>query len=79
MSNESAPSPEVREYLRQLGKKGGTKGAATTNAKLTPKQKSLRAKKGGEASTAKLTPEQRRKRASDAARARWAAKEEKVE
>ena len=58
----------VRKYLSEIGKKGGTKGAAVTNAKLTSAQR----KRAGKKAAAALTPEARSKRASLAAKARWA-------
>ena len=49
-------TPEVREYFRQLGLRGGKLGGP----------------RGGRARAAKLTAEQRHEIASRAARARWA-------
>jgi general stress protein YciG len=46
----------VREYLREIGSRGGKAGGP----------------KGGRARAAKLTPERRREIARKAARARWA-------
>ena len=49
----------MREYLREIGSRGGKAGGP----------------KGGRARAAKLTPERRREIARKAARARWAKKD----
>jgi hypothetical protein len=56
LQNQSGLTPEVREYFRNLGLRGGKIGGPV----------------GGRARARKLTAEQRQKIASRAARARWA-------
>ena len=41
---------EVREFFRQMGKKGGSKGGKTAAANLTKAERSARAKKAAAAS-----------------------------
>lgn len=64
--------PEVRAYMAQIGSKGGKKGIAKVNAKLTTAKR----KRAGKKAAARLTPEERRERARQAARARWAKEKE---
>jgi hypothetical protein len=53
--------------MAELGRRGGPKGIAKVNAKLTTAQR----KRAGKKAAAKLTPEERKARASAAAKARW--------
>ena len=70
--NAEDVAPEVSDYLRRIGSRGGKLGAAVTNAKLSPAQRKRNAKKAGEASAESMTPEERSARASNAAAERWA-------
>jgi hypothetical protein len=90
MDEEKKLAEAMRLIGRRLGKTYGSKGAATTNAKLTtaqrrkagkksaasltPEQRQARAKRAGSEAAATLTPDQRSERARAAAAARWAKK-----
>lgn len=62
--------PEVSAYMSKIGRKGGKKGAATTNAILTSEVR----QEAGKKSAAALTPAERKSRAKKAAEAMWAKK-----
>jgi hypothetical protein len=48
-------SATVSQIMREMGRRGGIKGAATLNARLTPKQRSLSARKAAKARWANST------------------------
>ena len=61
--------PEVSAYMAKIGRKGGIKGIAVVNAKLTTAKRRRAGKKAMAAQ--KLTPEERSERARKAAAERW--------
>jgi hypothetical protein len=65
-------SPEVSAYLSGLGKRGGKIGGKKAAEKLSPTERSERAKKASDAVS--LTPKERSERAKKAAAARWGKK-----
>jgi hypothetical protein len=66
--------PEVSEYLRTIGRKGGKIGGKKAAENLGAAGRKQRAKKASEASIKALTPRQRTLRAKKAAQARWKGK-----
>ena len=60
--------PDVAEYFRKQGSKGGKKSAAA----LTPEQRIARAQKASKKAAANMTAEERRARALKAVAAREA-------
>jgi hypothetical protein len=66
--------PEISEYMRSIGKKGGKIGGKKTAENLGPAGRKQRAKKASDAAVKALTPRQRTLRAKKAAEARWKAK-----
>jgi Arc/MetJ family transcription regulator len=66
--------PEVSEYLRSIGKRGGRIGGKKAAENLGAAGRKQRAKKASEAATKALTPGQRELRAKKAAEARWKGK-----
>jgi general stress protein YciG len=42
---KKALSPEFREYLAEIGRKGGKKGGTTRAARMTPRERSASARK----------------------------------
>lgn len=60
--------PDVAEYFRKQGSKGGKKSAAA----LTPEQRIARAQKASKKAAANMTTEERRARAMKAVAAREA-------
>ena len=50
MEKKAGPSMEVREFFRQMGKKGGSKGGKMAAAGMTKVQRQARAKKAAAAS-----------------------------
>ena len=65
--------PEVAEYFRKQGSKGGKKSAAA----LTPEQRVARAQKASKQAAANMTAEERRARALKAVAAREAKRKTK--
>jgi hypothetical protein len=56
------PSMEVREFFRQMGKKGGSKGGKTAAKNMTKAQRSARARKAAAASAKVRTKKARERR-----------------
>jgi hypothetical protein len=69
--------PEISEYMRMIGKKGGSLGGKKSAELLSPTARKRRAKKAAAASIKALTPRQRQLRAKKAAEARWRAEKAK--
>jgi len=65
--------PDVAEYFRKQGSKGGKKSAAA----LTPEQRIARAQKASKKAAANMTAEERRARALKAVAAREAGRRAK--
>ncbi len=65
--------PDVAEYFRKQGSKGGKKSAAA----LTPEQRIARAQKASKKAAANMTAEERRARALKAVAAREAKRKAK--
>jgi hypothetical protein len=66
--------PEVSEYFRSIGRRGGRIGGKKAAENLGAAGRKRRAKKASDAATKALTPAQRKLRAKKAAEARWRGK-----
>jgi hypothetical protein len=62
MEKGQEPSMEVREFFRQMGKKGGSKGGKAAAANMTKKQLHARAKKAAAASAKKRSKQARERK-----------------